>query len=157
MDRNRYSWRPGSRIKIDAQKAGAELTLIEKETKSSLTPEAVLERARTSNSALHEHFEWDDSIAAEKHRLGQAGELIRSIVVDVSRSNLSVKNVRAFVSVEQEGARSYISTARAMSDADLRKQVVRRAWEDFEALRRRHEGLSELASIFEAIDQARPS
>ena len=157
MDRNRYSWRPGSRIKIDAQKAGAELSLIEKETKSSLTPEAVLDRARTSNSTLHGHFEWDDGIAAEKHRLGQAGELIRSIVVDVSRSNLSVKNVRAFVSVEQEGARSYISTARAMSDVDLRKQVVRRAWEDFEALRKRHEGLSELASIFEAIDQARPS
>ncbi|MES3028481.1 MAG: hypothetical protein V4820_11585 [Pseudomonadota bacterium] len=156
MDRNRYSWRPGSRIRIDAQKAGAELSLIEKETKSSLTPEAVLDRARTSNSTLHDHFEWDDGIAAEKHRLGQAGELIRSIVVDVSRSNLSIKNVRAFVSVEQEGARSYISTARAMSDADLRRQVVRRAWEDFEALRKRHEGLSELASIFEAIDQARP-
>lgn len=157
MDRNRYSWRPGSRIKIDPQRAGAELSLIEKETKTSLTPEAVLERARTSNSALHEHFEWDDSAAAEKHRLGQAGELIRSIVIDVSRSNLSVKNVRAFVSVEQGGERSYISTARAMSDADLRKQVVRRAWEDFEALRKRHAGLTELARIFEAIDQARPA
>lgn len=157
MDRNRYSWRPGSRVKIDAQKAGAELSLIEKETKSSLTPEAVLDRARTANSALHEHFEWDDGIAAEAHRLAQAGEIIRSIVIDVSRSNLSVKNVRAFVSVEQEGQRSYISTARAMSDADLRKQVVCRAWEDFQALRKRHEGLSELARIFEAIDQARPS
>lgn len=157
MDRNRYSWRPGARIKIDAQKAGAELSLIEKETKTSLTPEAVLERARTSNSALHDHFEWDDSAAAEKHRLGQAGELIRSIVIDVSRSNLSVRNVRAFVSVEQEGERSYISTARAMSDADLRRQVVRRAWEDFEALRKRHQGLEELARIFAAIDEARPS
>lgn len=157
MDRNRYSWRPGARIKIDAQKAGAELSLIEKETKTSLTPEAVLERARTSNSALHEHFEWDDSAAAEKHRLGQAGELIRSIVIDVSRSNLSVTNIRAFVSVDQGGERSYISTARAMSDADLRRQVVRRAWEDFEALRKRHAGLSELARIFEAIDQARPA
>lgn len=157
MDRNRYSWRPGSRVKIDAQKAGAELSLIEKETKTSLTPEAVLDRARTANSALHEHFEWDDGVAAEAHRLTQAGEIIRSIVIDVSRSNLSVQNIRAFVSVEQAGKRSYISTARAMSDADLRKQVVRRAWEDFEALRKRHEGLSELARIFEAIDQARPS
>lgn len=157
MDRNRYSWRPGSRIKIDAQKAGAELSLIEKETKTSLTPEAVLERAKTANSALHDHFEWDDGVAAEKHRLQQAGELIRSIVIDVSRSNLSVKNIRAFVSVDQDGERSYISTARAMSDADLRKQVVRQAWEDFQALRKRHAGLSELARIFEAIDQARPA
>ncbi len=157
MDRNRYSWRPGSRIRIDPQKAGAELALIEKETKASLTPEAVLERARTSNSSLHDHFEWDDSVAAEQHRLAQASELIRSIVVDVSRSNLSVKHVRAFVSVQQDGERSYVSTARAMSDADLRKQVVRQAWDDFQALRRRHEGLSELARIFEAIDQARPA
>lgn len=157
MDRNRYSWRPGSRIKLDAQKAGAELSLIERETRSSLTPEAVLERARTANSALHDHFEWNDSIAAEKHRLGQAGDLIRSIVIDVSKSNLSVQNVRAFVSVDQDGERSYISTARAMSDVDLRRQVVRQAWEDFEALRKRHAGLSELARIFEAIDEARPS
>lgn len=157
MDRNRYSWRPGSRIKIDAQKAGAELSLIEKETGATLSPEAVLERAKTANSALHDHFEWDDGAAAEKHRLHQASELIRSIVIDVSRSNLSVRNIRAFVSVEQDGERSYVSTARAMSDVDLRKQVVRRAWEDFQALRKRHEGLSELAKVFEAIDQARPT
>ncbi len=57
----------------------------------------------------------------------------------------------------REARRAYTSTAYAMSDADLRKQVVQRAWADFEALRKRHAGLSELARIFEAIDQARPA
>lgn len=154
---NRYSWRPGSRIKIDAKAAGREMDDMEKRVGRSLTPEDVLERARTDNSALHSHFEWNDTVAGEQYRLQQASELIRSIVVDVSRSNLSEKKIRAFVSVERDGKRSYTSTVHALSDADLRKQVVQRAWADFEALRRRHAGLKELAAIFEAIDRTRPA
>lgn len=154
---NRYSWRPGSRIKIDAKAAGLEMEKMEAAVGRSLTAEDVLERARTNNSALHGHFEWDDTLAAEQHRLAQASELIRSIVVDVSRSNLSENKIRAFVSVERNGKRSYTSTVNAMSDAELRAQVVQRAWNDFEALRKRHAGLKELAAIFEAIDRTRPT
>ena len=100
-----YSWRPGSRIRIDADKAGRELAHIERQ-EGELTPASVLEQARSSNSALHDHFEWDDSAAAEQYRIGQAGELIRSIVVDVTRSNVEpAKTARAFVSVERQGER----------------------------------------------------
>lgn len=155
MRNDRYSWRPGSHIKIDAQAAGLELAQIEKQTNRSLTPADVLERARTNNSALHGHFEWDNAKAAEAHRIGQAGELIRAIVIDVSKSNLSTKAIRAFVSVEREGVRSYTSTAHALSDKELRAQVVRKAWEDLEAWRQRHAELVEFARIFTAIDEAR--
>ena len=104
----KYAWRPGSRVSIDADKAGRELARIEK-AEGELTPTAVLDRARSANSSLHGHFEWDDSIAAEQHRLSQAGELIRSITVDVTRSNIEpTKTVRAFVSVERPTGRSYM-------------------------------------------------
>jgi hypothetical protein len=156
MAETRYSWRPGSRIAIDAMKAGRELDRLERELHRRLTPADVLDRARSANSSLHDHFEWDDSAAAEQYRLSQAGELIRSIEIDVSRSNLSTNTVRAFVSVERQGERSYTSTVHAMSDAELRRQVVQRAWADFDALRKRHQGLTELAAIFAAVDQARP-
>ena len=149
-----YSWRPGSRIRIDADKAGRELAHIERQ-EGELTPASVLEQARSSNSALHDHFEWDDSAAAEQYRIGQAGELIRSIVVDVTRSNVEpAKTARAFVSVERQGERSYMAMERAMSDEQIRKQVLERAWAELAAFRKKYADLKELAGVFSAIERA---
>lgn len=152
----KYSWRPGSRVSLDADLAGRELERIRKAHAGELTSESVLERARSANCALHSHFEWDDSVAAEQHRLSQAGELIRSIVIDVTHSNVEpVKTIRAFVSVERGGRRSYTSTVVALSDHELRKQVIEKAWADLEAWRKRHAELVEFARIFTAIDDTR--
>lgn len=149
----RYAWRPGSRVSIDADKAGRELAGIERK-EGELTPANVLERARSANSSLHDHFEWDDSRAAEQHRLSQAGELIRSITIDVSRSNVEpAKPTRAFVSVERQGERSYVGVQTAMSDTELRKQVLERAWNELRSFRERYADLKELAGVFAAIDR----
>lgn len=151
----KYAWRPGSRVSIDADKAGRELARIEK-AEGELTPTAVLDRARSANSALHDHFEWDDSKAAEQHRLSQAGELIRSITVDVTHSNVEpAKTVRAFVSVQREGERAYVGLQRAMSDDDLRRQVLERAWAELLSFRKRYADLEELAGVFAAMDKAK--
>jgi hypothetical protein len=45
----------------------------------ALTASAVVEEARDEESPLHESFEWDDSKAAEAHRLFQARDLIRRV------------------------------------------------------------------------------
>lgn len=152
-----YAWRPGSRIAIDAAKAGRELENIRNTNGGALTQEVVLDRARSANSSLHAHFVWDDSEAAEKFRLGQAGELIRSITIDVSRSNLETKPVRAFVNVIERGEQHYTSTLHALSNTELRAQVLAKAWADLEAWRQRHAELVEFAKIFAAIDEARPA
>ncbi len=153
----RYAWRPGSRVSIDADKAGREMEDVRKKNSGALTPDALLERAQSANSAVHAHFEWDDGKAAHQHRLAQAGDLIRSITIDVSTSNVEPpKTIRAFVSVERDNVRSYTSTMVAMSDAELRKQVVQKAWADLEAWRNRHAELTEFARIFTAMDASRP-
>lgn len=152
-----YAWRPGSRISIDANKAGRELERLRQEGGGGLTQDAVVERARSHNSALHKHFDWDDTSAAHKYRLEQAGDLIRSITVDISRSNLTEKPIRAFVNVTQKsGERSYQNTLVAMSDKELREQVIRAAWAELLAVRRKYDGLEELARVFAAIDEAQP-
>lgn len=153
----RYAWRPGSRINLDAEKAGKELESIRKDEGGDLTPASVVARARSANSSLHDHFEWNDERAAEQHRLSQAGEIIRSITIDISRSNVEpAKPIRAYVSVQQEEGRSYTSTVHAMGSADLRRQVVQSAWKELLAVRRKYEGLEELARVFTAIDEAQP-
>ena len=45
----KYAWRPGSRVSIDADKAGRELARIEK-SEGELTPTGILDRARSANS-----------------------------------------------------------------------------------------------------------
>lgn len=152
-------WRDGAHVRLDPNKAGRELEDIRTTNGGRLQPEDVVERARSKNSALHEHFEWDDVKAAESHRLSQAGELIRSIQIDVSHSNLETKPVRAFVNVIEGGSQHYTSTLHALSDLELRKQVLERAWADLEGWRRRHAELVEFARIFSVIDaerEARP-
>lgn len=153
----RYGWRPGSRVNLDAQKVGETIEKLQKAQNSPLEPETIVAAAKDAKSILHPHFEWDDAVAAEAFRVDQARELVRSLTVDISRSNLETKNVRAFVNVEAGEERGYVSTATAMSSEDLRKQVLRKAFAELESWRARHAELSELARIFAAIDETRPT
>lgn len=156
MTRVIYGWRAGSRVSLDPQLAGEALAKIEKTHNGLLAPEIVVDAARDERSPLHPHFEWDDAVAAEEFRKDQARELVRSLTIDISRSNVEEKLVRAFVSVDVGGEQGYVSTFTAMSSQDLRKQVLERAFAELEAWRARHAELSELARIFAAIDETRP-
>lgn len=155
MPRVIYGWRSGSRVSIDAQQAGETIARLQKRKNAPLEPNDIVEAARDEASVLHPHFEWEDAQAAELYRQDQARELVRSLTIDVSRSNLEERPVRAFVNVEAGGERGYVSTMTAMSSEDLRKQVLERAFAELEAWRARHAELTEMARIFSAIDETR--
>lgn len=150
-----YQWKTGSHISIDAQAAGEEMERIRVHRNGRLDQEAVVEAARSEESALHGHFEWDDRKAANSFRLDQAGHLIRCIAIEMPKRGGDDAPIRAFVNVVRDGDRSYTSTAHALSDADLRQQVLDTAWRELEAWRQRHAELIELAEVFSVIDQAR--
>ena len=76
-----YSFRNNTRISgIDAQVAGEQLDLIYSKH-DELTASLVVDAARPDDAPLHPAFEWDDSIAAERHREHQARNLIRSVQI----------------------------------------------------------------------------
>lgn len=149
-----YQWRPEARVKIDAQAAGEELERIRVCGNGRLVAAQVVDASRPDDAPLHDHFEWDDQQAAEQFRIDQARYLIRSITVSVETPE-QVSQVRAFVSVIRDEDRSYTSIAHALSDEDLRTQVLQKAWAELEAWRKRYAELIELADMFSAIDQAR--
>lgn len=68
--------------------------LLQLQQEAPLTPVAVLERARSANSALHSLFEWDDSEAARQYRLTQAAGLIRRVVVRVPARRTPIRPVQ---------------------------------------------------------------
>ena len=114
----------------------------------------VVHYAKSSNHPLHPLFEWDDNVAAQAYRVDQARQVIRSIEVVVDEAPRA-KPTRAFVSVVQDRSRHYTSVQVAMSDEQLRGQVVAQALVELEAWRKRYAELMELANVFAAIDQAR--
>ena len=92
-----YKYRLPGDYKIPAQVVGEELSRIEQEN-GGLTPDSVLESARSEESRLHDAFEWRDDVAAERFRLGQASKMIRSITV-VMEDDTSREPVSAFVNI----------------------------------------------------------
>jgi len=146
-----YKWKTGFLSHIDAQKAGTELERIRVQHNGQLTPDNIVRAAKRKASPIHSVFEWDDKRAADAHRKDQAKFLIRSIVV-VEDDVLEIKEpVRAFVSVRVEDKPHYTSIATAMSDEELRQQVLQKAFRELSAWRRTYEDLHELSVVHEAI------
>jgi hypothetical protein len=150
-----YKWKAhGSVPGLSAQAAGEELERIRKARNGSMIDADVLKEARKAASPLHVAFEWDDKKAAHQHRLTQAGELIRSIVI-VDDLKPDAAPVRAFVNIGINEDRGYTHVTTAMADTVMRAQVISRAWKELEEWRKRYEGLVEFSHVFEVVDTAK--
>lgn len=80
----RYSWRDDANYAADAQRVGERLAALARDSEGTLHAKDVVADARRQDSPLHALFEWDDRKAAIAHRLHQAHEVIKRIVVHVS-------------------------------------------------------------------------
>lgn len=153
-----YKWKSsGAPGGIDAQVAGEEMERIRVRNNGRLDSADVVEASRPKSAPLHSAFEWDDAKAAEAYRVDQAAHMIRHIDVVFESENGDKAPVRAFVSVKRDEDRSYTSLQHALSDEELRAQVIKQAWRDLEAWHSRYAELTEFAKIFTAIGEARPA
>lgn len=153
-----YEWKEGTRFPIPAKVAGETLAKLEKKHKGGvLPPEVVVDHARPEKSPIHPCFEWDDAVAAEKHRIDQARQLVRCIrVVHPGAEDEEPKAVICYASVTvPDVGKGYVSTARILGDEDLKQQMLDDAIRQIEGWRQRFASLSELQSVFDAIDAIR--
>jgi hypothetical protein len=146
-----FQFKQGAHITGDAQAVGERLSALEADGR--LTPDGVLRDARNDRSALHPFFEWDDSKAAEKWRLEQAGHLIRSVTVTVDEQD-EPRTIRAFVPISgADESRSYVSTMKALGDTEMRRQVLAQAHGELGAVARKYRELKELSEVVAAIER----
>lgn len=120
-----------------------------------LHPEAIVERAKSPDSALHPYFQWDDGEAAHQFRLHQARQLIRVAVRVIPSVNTGP--VRAYVSIStlrhtQTG--SYLATVDALADADTKRQMLEDALVTLRGLQRRFAHLPDLLPVWDALSDA---
>ena len=92
----------------------------------SLNPRIVLEAARPVEHPLHDRFEWDDAVAAEAHRLAQAGSLIRSVRLEFVDSAGTTQSVRRFYGVRaaDAGEWDYDDLEEVMQDSFKRRLLL---------------------------------
>lgn len=154
-----YEFSDGCRLQAganlqNANEVGEHLELLRQKSKGELTPQDVLDDAKSHNSPLHSLFEWDDSVAAQQHRLQQARGLIRAVVAVYVDDREPAKRVQAFVHIAESGAPHYRATEHAMSQEKTRAMVLAQAWKEFQAWKKRYQHLEELGSFFASVDRA---
>ncbi len=140
---NVFDFRHGHSIKgLNPQFVGEELDRIRKE-KGTLNREIVLEEAANPDSPLHAGFTWDESEAARKQRLTEAGRIIVSVRIINSPVSTTAP---VYVSVKTpDKGREYIPTVEAMSDDDLQARVLADVRQYIESMERRYAGFAQVA------------
>lgn len=142
-----YQWKTIAGIKADPQAAGAQFK--ELEGTVGLTAENVLEANRAENAPLHDEFEWNDGIAAEKYRVQQAGQLIRMLCVKADGTEHIGASVRAFFKTAD--SQPYESIEVILSNPDKHAELLDRALRELTAFRNKYIALTELQPLFESI------
>jgi hypothetical protein len=144
-----YEWKDGARTKgLNVQVVAGVLDRLNKKD-GLVTAESVLKEARKKSSAIHNWFEWDDSVAATKHRLEQARLLVRSVVVNVERTGGEPVTIRAFVHTE---GGDYQDIDFVLREPSLRALMLVKALRDLGRVRREYGDLEELAGVYAALD-----
>lgn len=144
-----YRWKSGSRHSCDAGTAGEVCERLASEGR--LTPRELVDESRPEDAPLHGEFEWDDAIAAEAYRESQARYVIRSI--EVTAESGDATPTRAFVAMQDGGPCEYTPIMVVMEDDRRREALLEKALGELAAFRLKYESLTELAHVFEAIDQ----
>ncbi len=131
--------------KANAQKIGEALTAISNTAGGRLTPKAVLQASKTPTHVLHKHFEWDDSVAADRYRQDQARTLIRC--VQIVNEEQEDKPAPAFLSISDKGGVAYRPLAIVMGSTELQLAVLQRAEKDLESFERRYRDLGDICDL----------
>lgn len=151
-----YEWK-GRRFAVNANVVGAEVEKIEKE-KGEVTARDLVDRATPEDSALHRLFEWDDAKAADSYRLRQASEILCHLNI-VREDTPEPTVVRAYMNVADDADNptrrtgTFINTHDAFADENKRNLILRVAIRELKELQKKYQALSELAKVFEAIDE----
>lgn len=120
--------------------------------KKVLVAAEVVEAAKDPQSALHEHFTWDDTEAAKKHRENEARNLIRAYIVHEPRVN---RKVRGYISVPTDrlDGGGYRPVSDVLDRPDWVSQLVEEVRNKLLSTRTSYAHLKALDPLWDAIEK----
>ena len=112
-----------------------------------ITPQELVDASRSKTSPLHNEFEWNDTIAAEKYRLAQAQNIIRHLVV-IKTDTEEVREARdrAYVSTGERN-NVYVPLQEALSNEKWRSNLMKAAEEDMRKFTVKYYRLEKLSGV----------
>lgn len=117
--------------------------------------------ARDKASPLHGYFEWDDSVAAEAHRLAQAQSLIRRVRVTVIRGEdappvkvrawVAAADVVAAASATKVEPGAYLAIESVAGRTEFEASMLDSMRRDLEQLKRKYTDTSALLAMVREV------
>ena len=144
-----FSWKEGSRHKVDPNIAGT--VCAEMEAAGTLTADNLVEVSKPKNAPLHSEFEWNNTKAAEEWRKHQARNIINSLVI-VTEPEEPAQGVRAFFKIEAR-EQHYESVVTIVQREDKYEALKATALRELIAIQRKYQQIAELGKVFAAIDE----
>lgn len=130
----------------------AELKQISAENNGVLSPDKVVAFARNPDSALHNKFEWDNSVAAQKWRLHQARNLIEITVVLIG---VEKRPIRIFASLTTDRKKGddggYRAVVDILSNKRLYQQLLMDAKAEMDRFCLKYAEIKELKSVIKQM------
>ena len=142
-----YKWKSVSGIKADPNLAAAQFKALEDTV--GLTPKTLLEANRDAGAVLHDEFEWNDDVAAEKYRVHQAGQIIRMLCVVPETEEPEAVPIRAYFPTSEN--KTYERIDVIVKHKDKYAELLASAYSELKAFQQKYKMLKELAPIFSTM------
>jgi len=141
-----YKWKINGIMKADPEQVGKELERLG----DNISTKEVVQLAKNESSALHNLFEWNNDVAAEKYRIIQAQKIIRNIVFE-DRTEKHGTEIRVmFSSGEHDGV--YHPAKVVFTNKTAYEDLLQRALAELQAFKKKYECLTELSEILSLIE-----
>lgn len=148
MDKKRrIFWKDGMDSFYNGVPAKDVVTELEKINSDSITPEQIVNVARDENSLLHQFFEWNDSIAAEKYRKIQAQQMLCRITYIVEDNDEPKRYYHNFTYSTHE----YHPVQYFYQHKDAYEELKKRAKDYLDGAVKRFSDIKELQPVWDAI------
>lgn len=144
-----YQWKTGARYKASAETAAEVMNGLA--AQNNLSAKALVDVSRPVDAPLHNEFEWDDGIAAEKWR-EQQGRVMIAMISVITDDAVQQEPVRAYFHIEEQQP-NYEPITLIVKNEDKAEKLFRQALKELVSFRDKYNNLKQFKKLFEDIDE----
>ena len=158
MEQEKFVWKAGAQFPVSAEFAANVIRDLQRSlNKDAISAKELLDASRDDGAPLHNCFEWDNDIAAEKYRVYQARHIINSIEIVYVKADTPehLSRSRYFVNTAPNAPKvqgQFVSVDVAFTNENYRNAVLKDALRELRAFQIKYSRYQELSGVFKAIE-----
>ena len=115
-------------------------------------PDEIVQDASVPSSPLHDYFEWDNDKCGVHYRKQQARNLLNHIEIRIIHETKEFI-IPAYSHIIVNQNKRYVSTVEALSDEEMRQQMLNEALQQLHYWKEKYKILKELNQIVTSIEE----